>query len=496
MDARHTASSEVLVGDDRLWQVDWDAYLWGLNISARVSSDLPVDHSRRSRRSAFDCRPVLRDIMLQVGRSLLSRSVRPSSVLRRKRARGSMCLNVSPRLLSSGPSAPAPPTDLNGHGVASDSTVGASTDVADTAVSAVVGDGAGLVSSAADFLVDAQSTFSMDSSLFGWTSALALTALAVRTTSLPLLYYAQVQQVRATLASPELVRVHAYIRGAPGSLVEKYFTFRRLRSVALGAAGTSPARLFPWFAVVNVPIFVTASLAIRKIADDPPQAWKTAGPEGWFPDLAAADPTGALPIANTALWLMNAHSRGFKSPAERSASPNADGKEETSMKTEKKRVPTLFSGETTTVGLQALALFSYPFIQGVPAGMFVFWITSGLLTAAQRAALSSDAVRTAIGLPTAEQVAKAARSRGPPALQAAGSAVRDVRAQLEFVQSDVLSNFANRKPGEDLRKDVDAALRRARRRGKIGIDLEAVIRKDDETGREYIAVVRRGSSVR
>lgn len=438
---------------------------------------------------------------MQAGKSLLLRSVRHSFNLRGTHLHQGGRWNGTTRLLSSSTgsaASPTPPTvisTLDGPESSSSDALASSAGASGTA-SEVIGDGAGFVSSAADFLVAAQSTLSMDNSLFGWTSALALTALVARTTSLPLLYYAQMQHVRATLAAPELVRVQAYLRGAPGSLVEKYVTFRRLRSVALRSAGTSPARLFPWFAVVNVPVFVTASLAIRKIADDPPAAWATAGPAGWFPDLAAADPAGVLPIANTALWVLNAHSRGSSRAAANKVSDGADEKKADAIETtkEKKRLPALLSGEATTIGLQALALFSYPFVQGVPAGMFVFWITSGLLTAAQRAALSSDRARAAIGLPTSEQLAKAARSRGPPILQAAGTAVRDVRAQLEFVQSNVLSKFPDRKPGEDLREDVDAALRRSRRSGKISIDLEAIIRTDHDTGRKYIAVVRRGSA--
>jgi membrane protein insertase Oxa1/YidC/SpoIIIJ len=368
-------------------------------------------------------------------------------------------------------------------------------DVDAAATAAISAGDPGIIAAAADFLVSAHSTLSMDGSLFSWTVMLAMTAVLARTVSVPLLYYAQVQHMRATLASPELARIQSYLRGAPGSLVQKYVTFRRLRGVALRSAGTSPARLLPWFAVVNVPVFVTASLAIRKIAENPPESWAAAGPANWFPDLSSADPTGVLPIANTALWLLNAHNRSTRGIGGRKTDDGDTG--DRSPKAESRPAArisqSLLSGEAMTVTLQALALFSYPFVQGVPAGMFVFWITSGVLTAAQRAALSSDAVRAAIGLPTAEQVAAAARGRGPPVLQAAGSAVRDFRAQLEFVQSEILSNFANRKPGEALRVEVDGALCRARRNGKIGFDLTAVIRVDEDTGRKYIAVVKKGA---
>lgn len=155
----------------------------------------------------------------------------------------------------------------------------------------------------------------------------------------------------------------------------------------------------------------------------------------------------------------------------------------------------LFDGEAMTIGLQALPIFAFPFVQYAPSGMFVFWITSSILTIAQRTALRSESFRAAVGLPTSEEIRAAVASGGPQALKAASAAVGDARRQLEWVQAQVLAPFAERAArecGDELRRDVNAALVKARRTGKISLELEAVVRVDEDTGREYIGVVRKG----
>lgn len=393
---------------------------------------------------------------------------------------------------------------------AAPSELGSIIDAADAAATSV-SDSSSLVADASDALLSAHTLLSQDGSLFGWCGTLIGAAVAARVASMPLLYYAQVQHARAARATTELARVQKFVRSSPGSVIQKYFTFRRLRSVALQSASTSPARLFPWYAVVNIPVFVTASLAIRRIASDPPEAWATDGVSGWFDNMSAADPTGALPVANTALWLYNAHMRGprakteaVKSEAEEKNPSGAKGSAPQGVSTPSaarsgsvRRHPVLeriMSGETMTTGLQALALFSFPFIQHAPSGMFVFWITSGALTAVQRAVLSTDASRRSIGLPTSAELAAAAKAEGPHVLRATGRAVKAVREQLEHVQTSVLSTFSKRRVDENLKADVNRALVREKRHGRIAIDLEAIIREDSDSGRKYLAVIRKGSS--
>lgn len=362
----------------------------------------------------------------------------------------------------------------------------------------------GIVQQTAEMLAEAHQILSWDERLFGWGVTLALSGIAVRTISMPLLYYNQLHHARAAATTQEIRRIQAYLKTAPGSLLQKFRTFRRLRKIALRAAGTSPAKLYPWYFFVNAPLFICSSLAVRKIALEGPESWHSAGIPGWCVDLSAADPTGALPIISTAIWLWNAHRRSPKSGSDRSkeqgmsggqsvnAADSSTSKEATSMN--RKNVPLVFNGDAMTTLFQGLAVFSYPFITGLPSGMFIFWISSGLTTALQRSLLTSNYGRRIVGLPTFAELQQASKSPGPPVLEAASGAVRAVRAQLEYVQREVLASFAGRRVDETLLSDVNRTLRREFKRRHIGLDLEAVLRKDGDTGRSYVAVIRRGTA--
>jgi membrane protein insertase Oxa1/YidC/SpoIIIJ len=376
----------------------------------------------------------------------------------------------------------------------------------DAAPDVISTEAADLVDSAADLLREAHTMLSMDGRLFGWGVTLFATGVFVRAVSLPLVYYAQLQAARASLATRELQRIQSYLRGAPGSLWQKYMSFRRLRDIALRSSGTSSLKLFPWHTVLHLPIFVTTTLAIRHIAAAPPAGWALGGIPGVCPDLTLADPTGVLSIVNTAIFLWNA--QGHSTVARVNAAGVTAGEESTSEtmpssgdEKQQERSPTstrprssLFSGDGMTTFIQGVSILVFPYMQHLPAGYFIFWISSGLMTAAQRAAFSSDRIRSAIGLPSAEALATARREAGPPVLQAAGGAVKIVREQLEYVQQQVLPQFASRRVDNGLRSDVNKALEREKKKGNIRIDLEAVLRTDNQSGKKYVAVIRRGSS--
>lgn len=362
----------------------------------------------------------------------------------------------------------------------------------------------GVVNQASEIITQVHSFISWDDHLFGWGITLALSGALVRAASMPLVYYSQLHQGRAALTVQEIIRIQSYLQSAPGSFLQKFLTFRRLRGVALRAAGTSPARLYPWYFFLNAPLFVTFSLAVRKIASNPPDSWTCAGVPGWCSDLSASDPTGALPIINTAVWLWNAHRRSPKSRAGHNNDLKMSGPETASNDdnssnamasnaAQRPKIPVIFDRDAITTFLQGVAIFSYPFITELPSGMFIFWISSGLVTALQRSVFTSDYGRRKLGLPTFAELRTVIKEPGPPVLRAAGGAVRVVREQLEYIQGEVLSSFSGRRVDESLRNDVNRTLRRERKRGHVGIDLEAVIRKDGDTGRNYLAVVKRGT---
>lgn len=334
---------------------------------------------------------------------------------------------------------------------------------------------------------------SFNGTLFPWSASLMLSAVAIRLCSLPLVYYNQIHAGRAALAGKELPRVQAFVRQTPGTLLQKYLTFRRLRSLTLRSAGTSSFSLFRWDLLVHLPIVISASMGVRQVAEGKPPEWSDGG-LAWFPDLTASDPTGALPILTTAFWVWNANPRSTRSKGTTSKQAAADPvNEKPKEKGSNETIQRVMSsrGEWFNTLLQVVAVASLTFTMDLPAGMLVLWASNGAVTATQRWVLLNDGLRRRVGLYTAEDIAKTA---GPPILQGTKKAVEVIRRELQYVQREVLARFQNRSVDQKLRDDLNRVLERERWRGRISMQLEAVIREDDRDGRKYIAVVRKGTA--
>lgn len=336
-----------------------------------------------------------------------------------------------------------------------------------------------------------------------WSSTLIASAILVRTTTAPLLYLHQLHSARAAAASRDLARAQQWVRRAPGTLLQRYTSWRQLRAVALRSAGTSSIAQMPWFFVVHIPLIAASSLGARVLADTRADEWANAGPP-WAVDLAAADPTGALPAIAAALWLWNANGAGSAARAAREAAArkvdaptrdaqSADKPTGDAQSADKSRdADTLSralasrSGEWAATGAQALTLVMFPYILHVPAGVALLWTANGVLTALQRAALRSSSARRLIGLPTAADVEEAAK-QGPQVLKATAAAMRGAREQVEYVERDILPRFARRSVDKGLADDVNRALEREVAAGRISIRLVAEVRV--EKGAKYLAVV-------
>lgn len=348
----------------------------------------------------------------------------------------------------------------------------------------------------AEYLDDFHNLVSMHGSLFGWGPSLMLSAVAIRLFSLPLVYYNQVHMGRFALASKELPRLQAFVRQMPGTLWQKYRTFRRLRALTLRSAGTSSKQLFRWDLLVHLPVVISASMGVRKLASAAPEAWRDGG-LAWFPDLTVADPTGALPVITTAFWLWNSNPRS-RSTQQASENKGDDGrKPENGTVSESSRQNDAMErimnsrGEWLSTLLQVVAVASLTVTMDLPSGMILLWASNGAVTAMQRWALSSDDVRRRIGLLVAEDIAQAS---GPPVLLSTKAAVDQMRRELEYIQREVLTRFPNRGVDARLRDEINRVLKRERWNGRISMQLEAVIREDDRDRKKYIAVVRKGTA--
>lgn len=340
-----------------------------------------------------------------------------------------------------------------------------------------------LAHSAADYLQSFHEAISFD--VLPWAATIPLVALSLRVITLPMVYHSQIHTGRAALAATELPRIHYFVRSSPGTLFQKYRTFRRLRALTLRSAGTSPWQQFPWHVAVHVPLLVISSMGVRAVASRGLPEWQTGGLP-FAPDLLVADPSGALPVLTTALWLWNVDPR---SDARRRAVVEANAH----VSKRSRIVDALMTrlGEAVTTTMQVVAVVVLTFTTQLPAGLVLFWVSNAAITALQRWLFSLESVRKRIGLPTPDDIAKVQRSNLMPAIE---QSVEEVRKQLSYVQQRMLQMFANRSVDDRLRTDVNRMLERERRSGRISADLEAVIRQDERDGKRYVAVIKRGSN--
>lgn len=307
-----------------------------------------------------------------------------------------------------------------------------------------------------------------------WSATLPLAALTLRLTTLPVMYHSQLHGARAAIAAKAFPTVQAFSRRTKGNIWQKYLTWRRLRSLTLRATNTSSWRLFPWMVVTHVPLVIWSSLTIREVSTRAPDGWTEGGL--WFsPDLSVADPTGVLPLATTALWLLN------MDPGRTPTAPAADAPSSAKVEYNLARLRGGFGTTLQIVSVAALTVTST-----LPAGLILFWLTNGILTMTLRGMFRSDGLRAVVGLPTSEQVQEASP---PSILPAVRAGMGEARKQLSTVQREIGARFAKRVVDDDLVKDVRRMLRREWDNGRIGMRLTAVLRHDETSGRAYVAVV-------
>lgn len=190
-----------------------------------------------------------------------------------------------------------------------------------------------------------------------------------------------------------------------------------------------------------------------------------------------------LPVATTMLWVWNIESPKTSVALERKVERKSGALIERVMANR---------GDWVKGLLQVLCVASLTMTMDLPAGVLLLWTSNGVVTAVQRSLLSNQRVRQRIGLMTTEEMKAMG---GPQVLEGTKMAVSKVRQELEYVQKAVLRGFPQRIVDEKLRWDVNQALERERWKGRISMELEAVIRVDERDGRPYIAVIRKGKEL-
>ncbi|PXF44850.1 Mitochondrial inner membrane protein COX18 [Gracilariopsis chorda] len=303
-----------------------------------------------------------------------------------------------------------------------------------------------------------------------WSVTIPLTSLAIRGLSLPLLYHNEVHRGRVRIAAKEQPRIQHFVRNTPGTLLQKYWTYRRLNRLTLRSAGTSSLRNFKWHLVVHLPLIISASLGMRELSSRADNGWSVTS-LGWLSDLSAPDATAVLPLLTAGLWLWN---------LEPGATP--------STKLHPVQKLPIHAGRFILRSFQVLSVVSVSVTTQLPSGLVLFWACNAMLTTGLRYILSNDGLRRRIGLLTAADLKEIS---APPVMQATGKAFEQMRRELATVQRELLARFDGHRVDESLCDEVNRMLKRERMSGRIVSDLKAVVRTDETDGKKYVAVVRR-----
>ncbi|KAI0563373.1 Membrane insertase YidC/ALB3/OXA1/COX18 [Gracilaria domingensis] len=301
-----------------------------------------------------------------------------------------------------------------------------------------------------------------------WSLTIPLISIVIRGLSLPLLYHNQLHQGRARIAAKEDPRIQHFVRNSPGTLAQKYYTYRRLRKIALRSVGTSSWQQFRWHLTVHLPLILSASLGMRELFVRANNGWSGTS-LAWLADLSAPDPTSSLPLLTTGLWLWNLE-------------PGAVA----SQKLHPVQKLPITVGRFILRSFQVLSVVSLSVTTQLPSGLVLFWAGNAMLTTGLRSALGNDIFRRRIGLLTEADLKEISV---PPVMKATGQAFEEMRKELATIQTELLSRFKGRAVDESLVNEVNRMLRRERMSGRTIADLKAVIRIDDRDGKKYLAVI-------
>lgn len=205
-----------------------------------------------------------------------------------------------------------------------------------------------------------------------WWATVAAITVAARTAVLPLTLSTIRNSAKMQAVKPDLDALKQRMQAASSAGDDQQV--RRLHSGMMELMrqnGISPVKSLV-NPVVQMPLFVSFFLALRKLAEVESDALAHGG-MAWFENLAAPDPFYALPVVTAGTFLvmvqLGAESGGAQMP------------------------------RMMMHMMRALAVVMVPFTANFPAVLFCYWLPNNLFSIAQGAAMRAGVIRRAMGLP-------------------------------------------------------------------------------------------------
>jgi len=209
-----------------------------------------------------------------------------------------------------------------------------------------------------------------------WWASIATMTVAFRTALFPLAVMQHRNQAAMKACQPELAQLQESMKNIDPSLNPQEMLRRRQVSSKkmnelmkeYGAGFLKPLAL----GVAQIPIFVSVFYALRQLGARFPEA--VTGGMLWFPDLTAADPYHILPFLSAASTLLLQY---VSTPP---------GSIENPMMKTMQRV------------FQGIILLSIPFLWNMPSALFVYWMTSNIITVLQTVGLRTNIAKKLFNL--------------------------------------------------------------------------------------------------
>lgn len=219
-----------------------------------------------------------------------------------------------------------------------------------------------------------------------WVSIIS-SSLIIRSMFIPLLRLQILESHKLTKVAPlfstTLIELRQGVQRdySVSSVIEQLSTFFKRRSALKQSVGYSALKR--WSSLTQLPVIMLFSISLRKILIENPSI--QAGGAFWFDDLLLKDPYAILPLLSLGLSYIVVSDIA-------------------------KRIPPGTMLSSLIDALQVGKLLMFPLVSQVPAGICLFWVSSGTFSLAFYKGIRNDSVRRVLKLPLTENLKKQIRT--------------------------------------------------------------------------------------
>ncbi|KAI8809505.1 60Kd inner membrane protein-domain-containing protein [Cladochytrium replicatum] len=204
-----------------------------------------------------------------------------------------------------------------------------------------------------------------------WWGAIALTTVIMRIVMFPPILWAQRAAAKIANIKPEMEAIQANMHTAREA-GDKKTEMQSMAMLQKLFKDNNVSPLSGMWALVQAPFFIAFYFSLTKMANLPVPGFESGGML-WFKDLAAMDPTGALPIFAAVTMLA-------------------------SMEISARTTGQMASNTMRNV-MRVMCFASAWVTMNFPAGVFMYWVTANIISMIQVFALNNPMVRQYLRIP-------------------------------------------------------------------------------------------------